>query len=147
MEIDINKVKDALLDEMTKATKIVLERNGIERRSNLVKSVEWESNQNGFVLIANDYYSYRSTGRRRGARKVPIADLLDWMKRYGIRPTGRQTVNQLAFAIQTSIFKSGIKGLDYEDPVEIVTLDISSEGTAEILSEVVADAMLKSLTT
>ena len=143
--IDLNKYDKAILDELTKATKVVMAKKGVERNSNLLKTVEWEKKQNGFVLLANDYYQYVSSGRKRGARKVPITDLIPWIKKYNIRPTAGQTINQLAFAIQSSIYKSGIRGKKFEDPVENVTLDMITEGTAEILSEAIANGIADSI--
>ena len=146
-KIEISTVEDAVLKEMTAAVRIILIRKGIERNSNLVKSAEvkWDDKRNAFVLLANDYFEYASGGRRPNARKVPIADLLDWMKRYGIRPRAGQTVNQTAFSIQTAIYKSGIKKKNYADPVEDTLTELSSEATAELLSEVIAEAIAETI--
>lgn len=140
----ITSIQEALLAEMTKAVRIVMASNGVDKQSNLIK-VEYQLNNNAFQLIANDYFVYRSEGRRAGARKVPIKDLLGWIKRYNITPSNGQTKNQLAFAIQTSIYKSGIRGLKYMTPVEEVSTDIASEGIAETLSEVIAEAMFQAI--
>ncbi len=70
------------------------------------------------VYIA-DYAKYVESGRRPGARKVPISALVAWIKskRVGISRTSRgrftkrqMTITQLAFAIQNSIYKRGIAG-------------------------------------
>ena len=143
--IKISRVEDAVLKEMTAAVKIVMARKGIEKRSNLMKSTEVVWKNNAFVMIANDYFEYASGGRRPSARKVPIADLLSWIKQYRIVPRGGQTINQLAYAIQTSIYKSGIKKKNYADPVEETLTDISAEATAEIMSEVIAERIAESI--
>lgn len=138
---DIKLISKALLDTMTKATRIVLIKNGVDKNSDLVKSVEYEAVGESFVLLANDYYQYLSTGRRRRARKVPIKDLIKWVKDERIRPRAGQTINQLAFAIQKSIYKSGIKGHKYIKKVEETALDVSEEGVADIMEHAV-DEML-----
>ena len=146
-KIKISTVSNAILEEMTKAVKIVMQQKGIERNSDLIKSTEVIWKNNAFVMIANDYFEYASGGRRPRARKVPIKDLLSWIKQYGIRPRAGQTTNQLAFAIQQSIYKNGIKKKNYADPVEETLTDLSAEATAEVLSEVIVDAIADSLET
>ena len=141
----LNTVQKALIDELTKAVKIVMVKRGIETNSNLIKSVDWEWKNNAFVMLANDYFTYASEGRRPRARKVPIDDLLPWIKKYRIRPRKGQTINELAFAIQTSIYKNGIKKKGYLDPVEVVSVDLISEGTAEGLSEIIAENIAKAI--
>ena len=144
-KIKISTVEDAVLDEMTKAVKIVMSRKKLDKRSHLLRSAEVVWKNNAFVLLANDYFEYASQGRRPRARKVPIRDLLSWIRQYKIRPRQGQTKNQLAFAIQTSIYKSGIKKKNYADPVETVLTDMSAEATAEILSEVIAEVIAEKI--
>ena len=138
---ELDKANKAMLTEMTKATKVVLTQSLVKRNSNLMRSVKWEKKQSMWVLIANDYYQYLSEGRKRKARKVPVQDLITWIKQYGIQPRAGQTINQLAFAIQRSIFINGIRGKKYEDKIENVTLDIAAEGTAEALSEIITNEL------
>ena len=144
-EVKLNTVEKALLDTMTKAVRIVMVKRGIERNSDLIKSVEYKFVNGSFVMLANDYFEYASTGRRARARKVPIKDLLSWIKQYGIRPRAGQDINQLAFAIQSSIYKNGIKKKNYVDPVVDVSADIASEGVAEGLSEIIADNIAEAI--
>lgn len=70
-------------------------------------------------IAALDYLQWLDTGRRPGAKKIPIAALLLFIKQRGIGQVrgkgGRfgartDSANSLAFAIQTAIFKNGIKG-------------------------------------
>ena len=138
-------IQKAMIDELDKATKIVMAKRGIDKRSKLIKSIDWEWKNNAFVLLADDYWIYASEGRRPRARKVPITDLLSWIKRYGIRPRAGQTINQLAFSIQESIYKTGIKKKAYADPVVELSTDLIAENTAEGLSEIIATAIADTL--
>ena len=72
-------------DELIKVIQTTLIVNGVERSSDLVKTIKLEKTNNGFQMIANDYYTYVSTGRRKRVRKVPIRDLIKWMKEVGIK--------------------------------------------------------------
>lgn len=62
-----------------------------------------------------DYYKNVNFGRRAGGKKVPIKALMDWIKIRGLRKRdakGRFVkggIRSLAFAIQTNIFKFGIR--------------------------------------
>ena len=73
------------------------------------------------VLSYVDYFKYVNEGRRPNVRRVPIKDLLDWIKIRGVRfrnEKGRfkkgSNLN-MAFAIQTNIFKYGVKPANIYD--------------------------------
>jgi hypothetical protein len=94
----------------------------------LLNSIDYEiitdSDGNPTLEISYiDYFENVNLGRRREKKKVPINDLLNWIKVRGLK--GRNKKGQFipnlsfAFAIQTNIFKFGIrpsniydKGLD-----------------------------------
>ena len=71
------------------------------------------------VLSYADYFKYVNQGRRIGVKKVPLKALLDWIKVRGIK--GRNKKGQfmkntsLAFAMQTNIFKYGIRPANIYD--------------------------------
>lgn len=75
------------------------------------------------VLTYVDYFENVNLGRKKQKKKVPISALLDWIKVRGLRGRDKKGrfIPQLsfAFAIQTNIYKFGIrpsniydKGLD-----------------------------------
>lgn len=113
--------------------------NGVESNSDLVKSVEFIQTNSGLQLLANDYYQYVSTGRRPRARKVPIEDLIPWIKKYNV---GSGNINSIAWAIQQSIYKKGLKGKSFSDPVEQNVADLSADMLADELATVIADEMV-----
>jgi hypothetical protein len=54
----------------------------------------------------DDYGKYVDSGRRKGAKKVPLDVLIAWIERKAI-VNGDKEVKSLAFAIQQTIFKEG----------------------------------------
>lgn len=138
------EVTQALLDEMEAATKIVLEKYKLGT-SDMAKNLEYEYRNEQFVLLAYDYFTYVSTGRRPRARKIPVEDIIKWMKRKGISPTGGN-YNSSAYAIVESIYKTGIKAKNYINPVTEVTTEIASEGIAEQLAEEIVTQIAEDLT-
>ena len=89
---------------------------GLDKRSSLYNSmqVSWDSTPN--ILVEGlDYLKFIDQGRKAGARKIPIQVILRWIKKRNIKPRNAKgqfkamTLNQLAFVIQRSIFKIGIR--------------------------------------
>lgn len=137
----VNQTFEALQDELTLATQKLLDSIKGLKGSNLVKSIEYEFRDDAFVLIAFDYYTYVSEGRRPRARKVPVESLIRWIKEKRISTRGK-TVSQTAFAIQQAIYKRGIKGKKYEDDVVELSAEMISETTAEDLSWYIVDDLV-----
>jgi hypothetical protein len=71
------------------------------------------------VITYADYFKYVNEGRRPERKKVPLTALLEWIKIRGIKgrnKKGRFMKNlSLAFAIQTNIFKYGIRPANIYD--------------------------------
>lgn len=133
----IDDVKKQIAKDLLKATQVVLKRAKVSTSSDLYRELEWEFKKDVWTLVAYDYYKYVSTGRRSGSMP-PVKDLIPWIKKNGISARG-MTVNQLAFAIATSIKRNGIKGKKYEDKVVDVSTDILSEELSEELSEKITE--------
>jgi len=131
-----NSVDQALLKELDKAVKVVLIQHGLKSNSNLINSIDYQYNDSikGFQLYVNNYYEAVSEGRKPKATKVPIGDLINWIKRYNIS-TGELSINQLAFLIQRSIYIHGVKGKKYDSIVEEVSLEVLSKSLSESLSK------------
>lgn len=141
--IEINFSKE-LLNELQLATQKVLAQYKLQG-SDLSKSVEYVYRNDQFVLLANDYFQSVAFGRRPMARLVPVEDLIKWMKEKGISPRGG-SYNTVAYLIQQSIYKNGIKARNYINPVIDITTDIISEDLAETLSEDIATQIAQDLT-
>jgi hypothetical protein len=71
------------------------------------------------VITYQDYFKYVNLGRKANKRKVPIFNLLQWIKIRGIKAKdkkGKQIKDlSLAFAIQTNIFRYGIRPANIYD--------------------------------
>lgn len=143
IRVDVNK---QFLQELNIATSKILQRYKLSG-TDLIKSLDWQYKNDMFILIANDYFEYVSTGRRPRARKVPVEDIIKWMKKKGIAPTQGKTYNQVAFAIVDAIYKNGIKAKNYMNPVIDVTTTLTAEELAEQLSEDIATQIAEDLTT
>ena len=71
------------------------------------------------VLSYIDYFDNVNLGRRSKRKKVPISSILDWIKIRGIEGVNNRGEAMprlsLAFAIQTNIYKFGIKPANIYD--------------------------------
>lgn len=142
-EISVNITKE-FLNELNAATQKILQQYKLNN-TDLQKSIDWQYSNDVFTLIANDYFEYVSTGRRPRAKKVPVEDIIKWMKKKGISPNAGQSYNQVAFAITEAIYKNGIKAKNYINPVIDVTTELMSEDIATQLSEDIATAIANDL--
>ena len=118
VEINITK---SLLQELSKATQKILSMYKLQR-SDLYKSIEFVYKNDQFVLLANDYFMAVAYGRQRHARLVPVEDLIKWMKKKGIAPRNG-TYNTVAYLIQQSIYRNGIKARPFINPIIDTTTD------------------------
>jgi hypothetical protein len=73
------------------------------------------------LLEYADYFKYVNEGRRPNVKRVPIKELLEWIKIRGVRFRNergrfrRGTRENMAFAIQKNIYKYGIKPANIYD--------------------------------
>jgi len=142
IEVDVTR---ELIHEITAGTKKILQYYKLGN-SDLIDSIEWRYQNDSFVLIANDYLKYIDSGRRPLARKVPVEELIKWLRKKNIRPQYGQTINSIAYALQNSIYKSGIRAKKVLDPIINQTLDTLSEYIAEDLSWQIADEIADTMT-
>lgn len=137
-----------LIDLIPELTRITIEhmiQSGVPRNSRLIDSVEYKLSGTRLNLIANDYWFFVSKGRRAGVRKVPVDALIDWIKRYGIVPRGGMTINQLAFAIQNSIYKQGINPKNYIEKIIDSASDLSNDILTLNIADMIADDIVDTL--
>lgn len=67
------------------------------------------------TLLAEEYLVYLDSGRKPGGKKVPISALLTFIKNRNLRGRDKKSgrfleSNRLAWMIQASIFRHGIRG-------------------------------------
>lgn len=114
------------------ATQVLIKKGQLLPKGGLVESIQYNVNErNEIEFLVNKYYQYYVDGRKPFSKKVPISALLKWIKRYR-RKVGRGrdkrgkyiTDLSYAFAIQTAIYKKGIKAK--QDPIQ-QALDIAND--------------------
>ena len=138
------KISKALLKELELATEKILAQYKLYD-SDLSRSIEYTYKDNIFVMLANDYFQYVARGRQPKARKVPVEELIKWMKKKGIAPK-KGDYNATAFAIQQTIYKNGLKPRPFVNPIIAADLEIISEDIALELSENIALTIATQLT-
>jgi hypothetical protein len=131
---------------------------GIKSTSDLSKSVKYVLTRDGIQMQVAEYYPYVSEGhkivRRARIKRIPLDVLIKWIKMKGLVPrnskTGRfMTVNQMAWAISTSIYMKGIrggiktKGRGFATIVANDVADYTAEELADLLAREVADDLVK----
>lgn len=94
----INELGKELIKQQHKAT------------GELISSLDYKVEQNllGTVLKIemNEYGTWVNIGRKKGAAKVPIDALVEWIKRKGIETNNKKAIG-IAFAIQKTIQREG----------------------------------------
>lgn len=138
---DLKELLKNLIPELNRLT--IKYMTGIDKKSDLAKSVGYSVTKDGINMKANNYWYYASKGRRARTAKVPISALVDYIKRYNITPRAGQTINQLAFAIQTSIYKQGINPKNYADKVIDAVSDLTEETLSRELLDELADNIVE----
>lgn len=93
-------------------------------------------------FLAFDYLQWVELGRRAGVRKVPIRALIDWIVRYNIS-SPNMTTNQLAYAIQTNIYKYGIEPRPMLDMMAETMTEILVDRAGKELEKSIADEFIK----
>jgi len=134
---------EGLLNELKQITQMALSQSGVKQTTDLSKSVEYVVTKDGVNMLVASYYPFVSNGRRANIRRVPIANLIEFIKKNNIRPRGGQTINQLAWAIQTSIYRRGIKGKKFEDKVATGVADYTAAALADELALLVAEDLVE----
>lgn len=141
-----------LLAELQQITIQAMAQTGVNTSSDLAKSVKYVITKDGIKLMVAEYYPFVSEGhvvkRRALISKVPISALIPWIKKRGLVPKAGKTINQLAFAIQTAIYKRGIsgkvktKGKGFADTVETNVADYTATELADVLAVQIADELV-----
>lgn len=103
--------------------------------SELAKGLKVEVEDDELSLFVADYAAYIEGGRKALARRVPINVILTWIKQKGIS-SGHYSTLSLAFAIQTSIYKHGLKPRPFVAPA----LDRIEQLTEDAVTDLLNDA-------
>lgn len=104
---DIKEIGQFVINELAKELIKQDHRATGKLISSLDYNVEDTLLSTDLVITMQDYGEYVNRGRKRGAAKVPIQALVEWIKQKGIE-TNNKKVLGMAFAIQKTIEKQGI---------------------------------------
>jgi hypothetical protein len=109
------EVKDAIL--FTLKNKLIF---NLEDDSALVKSINVIVKPNSLEIEYADYGDYLDQGRKPGKKGIPISALVKWInqkKKKGLFQnfSTNEAVQSLAFALQKSIKRKGIKARNWKE--------------------------------
>ncbi|MDJ1500665.1 hypothetical protein [Xanthocytophaga agilis] len=127
--LPIERVKPALDQDLQQLAQLVkdyiiitAEKGGNHKfrkdKSGLVNTTKVSFNTDGVNIQLPSYAINIDQGRKAKIKKVPIKSLIAWIRRYRIRGRNSKgkfvkrsvsSINALAYAIQNSIYKNGIK--------------------------------------
>ena len=133
--------KDFIKELQSIVQKILIDK-GVDKNSDLVQSVEFttKNSRDSLFMYVNDYYAFVSQGRKSKTKKIPIQALISWIKGKRISST-RYSTSQLAYIIQNSIYKAGIRGKNFIQLVENTVANDVEVNLADELSEYLADSL------
>jgi hypothetical protein len=144
LDKDIRQFLRALTKVMKKQSVTIGRVAGLKSNSHLLQSfdVRLKTNISKYEFLANDYINYVDRGRKPFTTKVPIPMLIDWIQRYSINAQG-MTTSQLAFAIQTNIYKFGIQPRYFMDRLADSLGDTVEDRLSKKLEDEIADEFVK----
>lgn len=103
---DLDRIGQFLIEELAKE----LIKQDHKATGKLISSLDYETIQrpkSATLLVKMlDYGQFVNTGRKKGAAKVPIKALVDWIKQKGIETNNKKVIG-IAFAIQKTIEREG----------------------------------------
>lgn len=94
----INELGKELIKQNHRATGKLIE--------SLDYTIEHKGDLFSLIVTALNYGEYVNTGRRKGAKRVPIPVLVEWIRQKGIA-TNNQKILGIAFAIREKIYQEG----------------------------------------
>lgn len=105
--------------------------SGLET-SIFIRDISYSISNNKVQISMPEYAKYIESGRKRRKKKVPLSIILKQLRRKNL-----PTTNGLAFAIQNSIYKKGIKPRPFIDRAldmaqNAITVDIEEYMTTTI---------------
>ncbi len=103
------------LKELENAYKTIMRKVDLDN-SDLVKNTKFTYKEGQLTISMYDYGKFVDSGRRRNAKGIPISDLIQWIQEKNI--VTRVPIESLAYAIQRSIIRKGIKPRPFLEQVQ-----------------------------
>ena len=114
--IVVRHILDALAIELEGYLRENLKKYGKTVSKDLYNSIKVEIKEftDSFQIIGKSLYygQFVERGRKAGGKRVPLSVLLQWVKARGLA-SGNKEISKVAWAIQTSIHKRGIKAAPF----------------------------------
>lgn len=115
--------------------------------SDLLKSLKVEVADERLVISVFDYYRFVESGRKVGAKGIPLSVLIDWLKKRKIQGRGKDgksiSLNSLAFIIQRSIKKNGIKARPFLTAAYEETSKKFDQELNDLINAIANDVLVK----
>jgi hypothetical protein len=108
--MDNSKIIDELVKELKTIITTAWIQAGVDPNSNLINSIKPVATKNGVDVYAADYAKFVDSGRAKFTKKIPISQLILWVKKKGITPSRGYSLNDLAWAVQYNVYLYGIRG-------------------------------------
>jgi len=109
---DIDKEKDKLAEQIRESiVDALVAQNPIPLATGrLASSIEVVPTEDGFDILAEDWWKYVEYGRQGRGKFPPIQPIMEWISAKGIKPkTPNTSPSNLAWAIATKLKTSNIK--------------------------------------
>jgi len=120
-------------------------------QSGFVGKTKVTPNRDGIAIELPKYAEFIDKGRKPFAKKVPIAELIKWVKRYRLagrnKKSGKfqkassQSVNSMAYAIQRAIWKKGIMARPFID----ASLEFAEQELAKLIDETLVPNIISTI--
>lgn len=108
-KLDLKSLMEQISNSVTIAVQAVYQSYGLKSNADVVQSVHTDATSDGLKVYAFSYIDNIEKGRKKFTKKLPIGEVLKFIKKSGMQPEPGQSINQLAYQIQTAIFENGIK--------------------------------------
>ena len=105
-QAELNEIGQYAIEELGKE----LIKQQHQNTGKLIASLDYylvqQQQSDSIIVTMFDYGQFVNTGRKRGAAKVPIQALVEWIMQKGIETNNKKAIG-IAFAIQKTIYKEG----------------------------------------
>lgn len=135
------------------AAKYLNKKTGKDTLSNseLLKSLKTEVKDERLIISVLDYWVFVESGRKIGAKGIPLSVLIDWIKKNQIKGRNKKgqfiSINSLAFIIQKSIKMKGISKRPFLTEAYNATIEEFDKKLDDVVSSIVNDILIRFIKT
>jgi hypothetical protein len=145
MDKDLLEILKIVADELTVLVKIAISENSgkdgntkISENGSFLKNTYFEVTRDGNFRLKMPRKVIKSK-----QTKIPVQNIISWMKRKGITPRKGKTINQAAYAISMSLYKRGLESGIFSDWINDAGLaEYAAEQLTGYLSKKILDDLV-----